>query len=860
MALVTIPDGLQEKTIRLAKLAKERLDRLTEQQKRDIYEYLDDYDRLIKLHSRQHKYLEFVKYMMGPTYIHGRHLEIMADAFERVESGACKRLIIAMPPRHPVWVGHNVTMGDGTRKKVGEIVVGDEVITHENRPRRVLEVHEKGVMSTLKIVTHCGRELFAHDTHPFLTPEGWVAASDLRVGQFLALNHGQRFNQSQSPITPEEARLIGYLVGDGHIGVGVSMTMMPDEHREVADFKHCCSSVGFNVTKHSNKYAWGVCIGTRRPTAWADALGLRHKNAYTKEIPEVVINSGRDSIIGFLSGYFTTDGCVSDRSRSGDADVKLSFSSVNPELLRQVQSILLRIGVSARLRRRVNRMQTIRQGSEYVHWVLDITDRSNAARFVEQVPVYHSKIDRIRAPLFQRSFPSKHLPDEIISIERVEDREHRCFTIEEDESFNIEDVVVHNSKSQNASIYFPAWFMGRNPHKKIIQSSNTAELAVDFGRKVRDLVADPKFASVFQGVSLKADSKAAGRWDTNHSGSYFACGVGGSLTGKGSDLLIIDDPFTEQDAVTGATDPSVYDKVYEWYITGPRQRLQPSGSIVLVATRWSKRDLSGRLIRDMVEREGADQWEVIELPAILPSGSQLWPEFWKMEELLATKASLSTSRWNAQYMQQPTSEEGALVKREWWKIWDQERPPKCEYLIQSWDTAFTKTTRSDFSACTTWGVFYTDNEEEKKQANIILLNAHKDRLEFPELKKKALKEYRDWEPDALIVEGRASGQSLIQELRQQGLPVQDFTPSRGMDKIARVNAVSDIFRSGVVWAPRRRWAEEVMEEFASFPNGDHDDLVDSSTAALLRFRQGGFLRLPGDYEEKEAPRKKVAYY
>jgi predicted phage terminase large subunit-like protein len=415
-----------------------------------------------------------------------------------------------------------------------------------------------------------------------------------------------------------------------------------------------------------------------------------------------------------------------------------------------------------------------------------------------------------------------------------------------------------HTKSEFASYLLPAWFLGRYPHKKVIQCSNTAELAVGFGRKVRNLVDGETYAKIFPNVALRTDSKAAGRWATNANGDYFAIGVGGTVTGKGADLLIIDDPHSEQEAALAASDPSVYDKVYEWYSSGPRQRLQPGGSIVIVMTRWGKRDLTGRVLQSMVERDG-DEWEIINLPAIMPSGKPLWPEFWSLDELMALKEELPSSKWNAQYQQEPTSEEGAIVKREWWQIWEGDSPPPCEFIIQSWDTAFTKNERSDYSACTTWGVFYKD--ENRNDAHIILLDALKERLEFPELKSRAMEMYREFEPDAFIVEAKASGAPLIYELRSMGIPVQEFTPVRGNDKITRINSVADLFASGRIWAPRKRWAEEVIEEMAAFPNSDHDDLVDSATQALIRFRKGGFIRLQTDEPDEQIYfKRKVAYY
>ena len=399
-----------------------------------------------------------------------------------------------------------------------------------------------------------------------------------------------------------------------------------------------------------------------------------------------------------------------------------------------------------------------------------------------------------------------------------------------------------HTKSEFASYLLPAWFLGRFPDKKIIQTAHTAELAVGFGRKVRNLVQSEQYGKIFD-TKLSSDSKAAGRWNTDKGGDYFAIGVGGAVTGKGADLLVIDDPHSEQEAKQG--NPAVFDGVYEWYTSGPRQRLQPGGAIVIVMTRWSKRDLTGQILKNS-EKDGTNDWEVIEFPAILPSGNPLWPSFWKKEDLEALKAELPVSKWEAQYQQNPTGNENAIIKRDMWQIWDDERPPNCEYLIQSWDTAFEKNNRADYSACTTWGVFKHPDKNGDMKSNIICLDSFKKRMEFPELKQKALELWKEWDPDTLIIEKKAAGAPLLYELRRMGIPLQEFTPSKGNDKIARVNAISDLFASGVVWCPTNRWADELMEELASFPNGDHDDLVDSTSQALIRYRQGGFIQIESD--------------
>jgi len=408
-----------------------------------------------------------------------------------------------------------------------------------------------------------------------------------------------------------------------------------------------------------------------------------------------------------------------------------------------------------------------------------------------------------------------------------------------------------HTKSEFASTLLPAWMIGKHPDLKIIQSTHTTELAVRFGRKAKNIIDSEEYKKVFK-TTLREDSKAAGRWETNSKGEYFAAGVGGAITGRGADLLIIDDPHSEQDALNA----QALERAYEWYTSGPRQRLQPGGRIVLVMTRWNQKDLTGKLLNAQKEAK-ADQWEVIEFPAILPNGKPAWPEYWKLEELEGVKASLSIGKWNAQWMQNPTAEEGSIIKREWWQTWEKEQMPQLHHVIQSYDTAFMKKESADYSAITTWGVFYPS---EDSGPNLILLDAVKERFEFPELRRVAMEQYQYWNPETIIIESKASGLPLTYELRKMGLPVVNFTPSRGNDKHTRVNAVAPLFESGKIWAPDLKFAEEVIEECAAFPYGDHDDLVDSMTQAVMRFRQGGFIEHPEDEQDQDLPQPVKEYY
>lgn len=424
------------------------------------------------------------------------------------------------------------------------------------------------------------------------------------------------------------------------------------------------------------------------------------------------------------------------------------------------------------------------------------------------------------------------------------------------------NIAPRMGKSEFSSYLFPAYFLGKFPQKKIIMGTHTASLSEDFGRRIRNLVGGEEYREIFPNTVVAEDQKAAGKWSTASGGQYYAAGVGGALAGRGADLFVIDDPHSEQDIKNNSR--LAFDTAWSWFQTGPLQRLMPGGAIIIIMTRWGMLDLTGRLIDYQIKNPDTLPWEIVELPAILNEGMEteksLWPEQWSLEALKITKASLEPRFWNGQYMQRPTADVSAIISRKLWKIWEKEDPPDVEFIIQSWDTAFETSTTADYSACTTWGVWY--NDEDNRSPNLILLDAFKDRMDFPELKRVALKHYKEWKPDSIIVEKKAAGAPLIQELRAMGIPVQEFSPSRGNDKIVRLNAVADLFASGKVWAPDTRWAREVIEEVASFPVGAHDDYVDTLSQALMRYRQGGFISL--DSDEKDDPsvfrRRPQAYY
>jgi predicted phage terminase large subunit-like protein len=589
---------------------------------------------------------------------------------------------------------------------------------------------------------------------------------------------------------------------------------------------------GYSTT-HNPKFQQFNVLGLHTQLKEAGLLKNKH-------IPEAYLCASIEQRKALLQGLIDTDGDVTKQG-------KVTFNNSNERLIDEVLCLVHSFGVKARKTYR----QTSYKGKPSRPSFRIMFKLANAARLPRKAN---------RCVALQGNWSRS------IDVRRLDTTSAvQCLEVANEDGLFVAGrgcLITHNTKSEFASYLLPAWFLGKYPHKKVIQTSHTAELAVGFGRKVRNLVDTETYHTIFPDLQLQADSKAAGRWNTSKNGDYFAIGVGGAVTGKGADLLIIDDPHAEQEAALAEVNPDIYDKTYEWYTSGPRQRLQPGGAICIVATRWSKRDLVGQVLKAAAQRGGED-WEVIEFPAILPSGNPLWPEFWSLGELEALREELPNQKWMAQYQQNPVSEASAIVKREWWQEWESTTPPPCDFVLMAWDTAFEKTQRADYSALTTWGVFYHPDGTGVLQANIILLNAVRARMEFPRLKQEAVDQYREWQPDSVIIEKKASGAPLIYELRAMGIPVQEFTPVKGNDKIARLNAVSDLFASGRVWAPNTRWAEEVIEEVASFPGGEHDDYVDSVSLALMRFRRGGFIST--DLDEKEEPRtfkrrKAVGYY
>lgn len=798
---------------------------------------IDKIHQLLQADKRERcrqNFMPFVRQMWA-AFIPGKHHQIMADAFERVARGELKRLIVNMPPRHRLSIQTPIPTLSGW-KTMETVCAGDFVFAPDGSPVEVTGKSLTYEEDLYEVVTSDNQVIECDATHlwtvRFSSDRPYETLSTQEILHKLENESWRKFGNF--PMLPPQSAaqyqykelsihpyVLGVWLGDG-ISYGSSVRC---SYADLPQMRRQIESCGYQTT-YNPKYQQFNILGLHQKLRNMGLLENKH-------IPESYLCASIEQRYELLQGLIDTDGDVTEEG-------KVTFNQTNLSLMEQVLCLVHSLGIKARITERQTEYNGVPSQKSY----RIMFKAANVAR----LPRKASRCRDLKGN-WGRS----------IDIRRTNKTgKVCCLEVDNQDGLFMAGkgwVVTHNSKSEFASYLFPAWFLGLYPEKKVIQTAHTAELAVGFGRKVRNIVGSTDYQEIFT-TKMSSDSKAAGRWNTSEGGDYFAIGVGGAVTGKGADLLIIDDPHSEQEAMQGS--PAVYDKVYEWYSSGPRQRLQPGGVIVIVMTRWSTRDLTGQIL-NVAAKKDLENWEVIELPALLPSGKPLWPEFWKQKELEAIKAELPVGKWEAQYQQNPTSEEGAIIKRDAWKIWEENRPPQVDYIIQSWDTAFEKTNRADYSACTTWGVFYRDIDG-REVANIIVLDAFKERMEFPELKKTALELWKEWQPDTLIVEKKAAGAPLIYELRKMGIPISEYTPSKGNDKIARANAISDLFSSGMVWRPENRWADELVEELASFPNGDHDDLVDSTTQALLRFRQGGFIQLASDEADGDFIPRKAAYY
>ncbi len=1029
-----------------------RLPSLSHAEQEELLALLEALETKSAVEAARDNFLAFIL-MMQPDYVLGSHLKILASLLTEIEAGTKDRIAVSIAPRHgKLCADDTPVMTPSGWTTHGQLSPGDYVFHPSGRPVRVVAVSSKAP-ANVKMSFGFGdnqEDIWCNENHEwvlwqeparrwrtleaksFLQGRKTTTAGKrpglVRPMYKLPLIEALQFPPADLPMPPYA---LGVWLGNGTLGKSAITHHIDDVGpiREMERLGYAVSSVWKQVSPVTVTTSFGGLQGKGHEGKLnrdLKATGVYHH----KHIPQAYLYGSLEQRLELLAGLIDTDGAC-------DVTGRVTFSTTSVELAEGVMELVNTFGW-----RPYKSITPAALSSSGVQGRNDVIQVGFSPLL--DIP--------LRVP---RKIPKRKPVRRMIglwSVERSsEGKIGHCIQVDSpDGLYLVGRTLLPTHNSYMLSYYFPAWYLGRNPTHYIITASHTADLAVDFSRKVRNLITSSEYKQVFPEVSVAADTKAAGRWNTNHGGEVFAVGTGGAVAGRGAHLALCiketstvstargpvpagslqvgervythkgflpvsairqtvhefeieadgavmsedhpvwtfnrgwvvagslttrdwvytlsfpqlmrigyerlkqrsarnaravtvagvqqlesrtgeadeygwlrtrvvrlcsrggeeeqrrqgllmgllgaayrtrlfgllvgvrrlrrierrasgatfiditvpgantffvekllvhncDDPFSEQDALSGNLE--VYEKVYQWFTYGLRTRLMPTGRMAVVHTRWHKKDLIGRLISDMALNPQADQYEVVEFPAILPSGKSLWPEMWPIEKLERTRASMPAFQWSAQYLQTPTSEEAAVIKREWWQAWTEEKPPKCEYTLLSYDTAFSKSDRANYSACTLWGIWKNRDE----QSRVILLNAWRDKLEFPELKQKVLADVKEWNPDGIIVEAKATGAPLIAELRRAGIPVQEYVPSRGNDKVARVNSVADMFSSGMVYAPRTRWAEEVIEEVADFPAGEHDDWVDTVSMALMRIRNGGLVRLKSDYDIDDDP-------
>lgn len=385
-------------------------------------------------------------------------------------------------------------------------------------------------------------------------------------------------------------------------------------------------------------------------------------------------------------------------------------------------------------------------------------------------------------------------------------------------------------KSELASVNLPAFFLGQHPDKEIIAASHTQTLANHFSRQARRKMTQPDYPwrhRVWEpAVDLAADAKAIEQWEVEgigktRRGRYQAIGAGGSPAGKGADILLVDDAVKNAAAAESAVER---DSLWEWFITDMMTRVQPGGSVVVIGTRWHWDDLIGRIIQN---DKDTHRWEILHFPAILPSGESLDPGRWPIPALEDKKRDVGSRVWEALFQGNPTEDQGAILKRDWFPLFD-ELPPGVLHLIQSWDTAFKTGDTNDWSVCHTYAVTVY---------GIHLINRFKERLDFVDLERAVIDQYTQFKPRMVYIEDKASGQSLGQVLaKKTKIPyVMVAVPNTAGGKVQRAYEATPWIESGRVHLPR--WLpglDDLFSELTAFPYGAHDDEVDAMVQAVLQ--------------------------
>lgn len=820
----------------------------------------------------------------GQPYVHGWHIDFLCSHLEAITAGVenddgtpYNRLLINVPPG-PMRDDSQVETARG-RILLRDVQVGDMVLTHKGRYRRVEAVHHQGILPILKITTHSGRVTHAAPSHPYLTPRGWIDAGHLEVEDILAVVNREEDRPNASTVSPELARWLGYLVGDGSLTQGtINFTNQDDE--AIEDFINCTRAIGFEPRPARMKTYWRVSVLGGKPVH--DLLkqhNLFGKNSYAKRIPKQILNADIKTISNFIGAYWTCDGGFDVRPDGKRGSRYRAYgTTVSEGLAEDLIYALGLLGIESRLRRKSRALETKSQpGGVYRSFSIEVQKEHMTAKFAKMPGLCEAK--RSLARQCGGSFDQPLWNDPIVSIRRNGSANCMCLTVDDDHSFVCSGIAVKNTmKSLTVGVFWPAWEWGpmNMPHMRYVCASHSQDLSIRDGLRMRRLVMSEWYQSNWgDRVKLTGDQNQKTKFENMATG-FRQAAAAGSITGARGDRVIIDDPLS----VDGANSDAVRESTNQWFLEAVPTRLNNpiSSAIVVVMQRLHEEDVSGVILEKdlgydhimLPMRYDPSRAAPTKLDYSDPreeDGELLFPERFPLDVVDRDEKAMGPYATAGQFQQTPEPRGGGIIKRDWWQLWGTDAYPLMDYVIASVDTAYTEKTENDLSALTVWGIYSVDNvaqatkvvgrhgtlqeysmtierEYAEQHPKLMLMHAWQDRLPLHELVTKIAASCTRLKVDLLLIEGKASGLSVAQEIRRlygsEPWGVQIINPG-SQDKMSRLYSVQHLFAEGLIFAPDRAWADQVITQCAQFPRSKHDDLVDTVSMALRHLRSVGLL-------------------
>jgi len=844
----------------------------------------------------------------GQPYIHGWHIDFVCEHLEAITRGdeldsgqLYNRLLINVPPG-PGWV-ENLVMTDRGRVRLGDIKPGDMVLTHKGRFRNVSACYSKGALDTLVVKTRSGREMVLTPDHNVLTPDGWVEARHLVIGSTLAVVTPEA-GLANDLIPPEEARLLGYLIGDGSI-TQATVSFTNHDADTIEDFEHCAAIVGF-ATKRADRGIVRV-HGGAKVHDWLEAHGLFRASSYDKHIPDAILKSSNRIIQNFIGAYWSCDGMFDVRpTKARGSSYRASATTVSKRLAGDLMHALTRIGIRSVLRPKARKLDTAAQpGGVYRSYNLEVYAEEDTARFID-MPGLSVRKNALAKMCARRRFNSVLTEDPVVEILPGGERECMCISVDEDHSLTWSDIAVHNTmKSLLVGVFWPAWEWGPQnlPHHRFVCASHSLDLSIRDGLRMRRLVTSEWYQERWgDRVSLTGDQNQKTKFENTATG-FRQAAASGSITGARGDRVVIDDPHS----VDGANSDAMRETTVQWFKEAVPTRLNnpDRSAIVVVMQRLHQGDVSGVILDEQLGYDHImlpmEYDPTRAAPTLLgledprtEDRELLFPERFSAAVVARDSKVMGPYATAGQFQQQPAPRGGGIIKPDWWETWVEEGWPPIDYVIASLDTAYTTKTENDYSALTIWGIFSGDinnradnfvsaRSKRKNVADeasrfdegvrisqlldhnpesvprVMMMAAWQERLEMPDLVRKVIKTCTEFKVDTLLVEAKASGISVSQELRRlynnEDFGVHLINPG-AIDKLSRLHSVQHLFSEGIVYAPDRHWADLVIRQCEIFPKGTHDDLVDTVSMALRFMRDRGLLtRAPERMAEIDAGRR-----